>query len=383
MELLFEDKERVDNQLAYHLENDYNFYDRTAIPEFVKIRVMLNEWFARYPDAEKKDLKSNFKAQFSSAFFELFVHELFVSQGFTLTPHPVIPGTEKRPDFLAKRGDIELYLEAKEATDESNADRAYKNKVGALFDSMNKMNCPNYFLIIDELSMKSSNQPRGKIINSCIEKEIKKVDKELLENHIDIQEFFEKKKIIYDDEDVYIVIKLIPLEKEYIEEKNSLHRPIGVYPSNFFWGGSEKSIKDAVKEKAGRYGIIDKPFIICINSTSRKGTADYSVFEAILGSSQFSWSTDPNNKDERFERRNDGVFRGPENPTYTRISGVLITNVHPSSSSVANHWLIKHPYTNNDLDFSVFDLSYMEKQGNSFTKVNKSSIGDILNRTRS
>ncbi|WP_461139606.1 hypothetical protein, partial [Spirosoma pomorum] len=102
MEKLFDDKPRSNTEYAKHQHNSYEFYDNTAKDKFVEVREMLNDWFSRYPDSDKQSLKKNFKkVDFDSAFFELFIHELFLNQGFEITTHPTVPDSTKTPDFLA------------------------------------------------------------------------------------------------------------------------------------------------------------------------------------------------------------------------------------------------------------------------------------------
>ena len=115
MDLLFEDKERNDISPANHNINLYSYYDLSGRKDIGSVRNLLNKWFLNYPIQERSELKARFKKTFSSTFFELFIHELFKSQGFDLTIHPILINSTKKPDYLIKKDDQEFYLEAKEA----------------------------------------------------------------------------------------------------------------------------------------------------------------------------------------------------------------------------------------------------------------------------
>lgn len=93
---LFDDKIRTDDEPAKHLDNTYDFYDRSKSVPAGNVRNQLNTWFDNYPLAEKTELKRRFQTAL------LFLHELFHRQGFSLEPHPVLMGTTKRPDYLVK-----------------------------------------------------------------------------------------------------------------------------------------------------------------------------------------------------------------------------------------------------------------------------------------
>ena len=351
------------------------FYDRSNIKEVEKIRDKLNDWFSNYPEEDKRDLLARFRDNFSSAFYELFIHELFRCQGFSLTPHPQLPHSTKKLDFLAKRGDNEFYLEAREATDLNDGERALKNKTDTLYDTLNTMDSPNFFLRINELNFKTESAPSGKKIVRFLEKEVKKYDpdsltKELLSKGIDASPI-----IHYEDKIISIKISLIPKSPE---GRGKDGRPIGMYPFQSFWGGSEDSIKTAIEKKATRYGKLDKPYIVCVNSTSDKMTDEHDVFNALFGPLKVSWSTDPNNRDEKWIRDGGGVFKGPRGPQFTRMTGVLVTTVHPGNLHISKHWLVKYPFAAIELDFDKFEMSFSYVNDNKIETETKQSIKDLL-----
>ena len=172
MTILFENKERTDDKPANHLDNTYDFYDRSSSKRAAQVRDILNFWFHKYPESEKVELKRRLQTSFSSPFFELFLHEFFRRQGFTLEPHPILPETSKRPDFLVCGHGLEFYLEAKESTDKSEREKSIENRTNYLYDQINKTNTPNFYFRINELQLKSSNQPSGKKLIRYIESKL-------------------------------------------------------------------------------------------------------------------------------------------------------------------------------------------------------------------
>ncbi len=138
MTQLFEDKERTVYIRAWDIENRYVRYDSCSSELSSQIRDTLNDWYKYYPDTEKSELKKRLQTSFSSAFYELFLHELFRRQGFVLEPHPILPNTTKRPDFLVCGHGLEFYLEAKESTDNNisysrTKDGIFLNSIGPKF----------------------------------------------------------------------------------------------------------------------------------------------------------------------------------------------------------------------------------------------------------
>lgn len=75
---LFNDKIRVvDGPMDYN-GDIYRYYNDSSRPEIANVRKLLEDWFALYPDEEKQDLKSRFKATFDLVMVGRFSSDFFV-----------------------------------------------------------------------------------------------------------------------------------------------------------------------------------------------------------------------------------------------------------------------------------------------------------------
>ncbi|MEK6273079.1 MAG: hypothetical protein AABM42_10600 [Actinomycetota bacterium] len=116
---LFDDKARTDPEPSYARESTYAFLDRVDDPIFVAVREVLNAWVDRFAslqdDTAANDLVGRLRSKddiaFYAAFWELYLHELFVRLGFNIEVHPE-SGKDTRPDFRMTREGREMYLEA-------------------------------------------------------------------------------------------------------------------------------------------------------------------------------------------------------------------------------------------------------------------------------
>lgn len=102
------------------------------------------------------------------------------------------------------------------------------------------------------------------------------------------------------------------------------------------------------------------------------------MMNALFGSLQITFSTNPNNRDERLTRAMDGVFQNSNGPKFTRVSAILITNVHSANLHIANHWLVKHPFANRELLFDTFELTKVVVENHQIKTLNGKSIKEIL-----
>ena len=140
-------------------------------------------------------------------------------------------------------------------------------------------------------------------------------------------------------------------------------------------GGSEESIKSAIKEKVSRYGNVDKPYIICVNSLSLKGTENNDVYNALFGYGNLPINQNIN---KIAPKGNDGMFIGFNGWKNTRISAILITTVFTSNLNSAKHWLVKHPMAKNELDLEKLDLSFITLDEDRIIDNIQKQIKDIL-----
>lgn len=363
---LFDQKERSNVSYAKNKHNAYQFYDLSDMEQFAHVRERMNDWFSHYPISHRGQLKSDFKSQFDSAYFELFIHELFMKLGFIMEPHVSLPLTTKMPDFLGIKKGLEVLIEAKVATDMSEKDMILKERSHLLFDAINEIECKDFWLSIDWLEFKTSRNPKINAIKAYINEAAYQYREELIneENFLNNPDYI--KKFFYSDECINLEFSLYPSSIEpdpFIVSQ----------PATAFWGGSEESIRKAVANKANRYGPLDKPFIVCINATSFKHTTARDVFNAIFGYHQFSEDGIHLIKNSN----NIGIFNS-QTPKFTNVSAVFLTRTYPGNPQSTEHWLIENPSARNPIDLNQIDLSYSKLVDNCIVEVKKAGVPEII-----
>lgn len=204
-------------------------------------------------------------------------------------------------------------------------------------------------------------QPSTKPAIKYIESEIKKLDPDVLIKESEAFGFEKIPKIEFENDDLHLTVRPIPIVSSTSTKDN--HNPIGIYPGKSYWGGGEESLKSAIRRKAKRYGILDKPLIVCIDTLGIRTSSLVDIENAIWGSLTISWSEDPNNRDERYIRMTDGVFLDKMGAKLKNLTGVFVTRVFPHNIPNAEYWLFRNPFSNNaSLDFRDLGLifSYVE-----------------------
>lgn len=245
---LFDDTERTFFGPSFHNEKSYDYYQRSARKDINIVREKLNEWFDDYQDSEKNELKKRFIKDFDSSFYELFLFTLFKNLGFTVNIHPTLQNTNKKPDFLIQKDNIEIYVEAKVVYDKSKEQMAYERKVNEIYDQLDKIICPGFLLHLDTLLLKTTKQPSTRKAIKHIQEEISKLDSESVTENLYSKGFEGIPVIEFENNDIHIIVKPIPTIKsaKEIEDK----RALGMFPFESFWGGNENALKSSINEKA-------------------------------------------------------------------------------------------------------------------------------------
>lgn len=370
---LFEDKIRTRKSYAKHSELAYDYYDSSALTDMTDIREYLNSWFDLFPEIEKKELKTRFKKEFDSAFYELFLFTLFSRIGYEVEVHPVITGSKKRPDFLIKDGSFEFYLEAKIDKDMSNKDEAQEKSLSHLYDSLSNIQTEKFLLEIKEIEIKSSQQPESKNLIKSIETWLENIDFSYVHSLCEKGEFDKLPKFVVDNEKLLLELLPIPMNEEF--HGKSEESPLGMYPAKSFIGGPVESLRKAIQRKVKRYGKLDKPYLIAINELSKIGVTENEIYYAIFGI--LNLSSDYNQPDKPI-RAQDGIVIGNNGFRNRNINGFLITKANPHNLHVADYWLIKHPDACLELDFDKLPFSYKYVKNKKIESKNGKSIKQLI-----
>lgn len=344
---LFEDKERTNFDRAKSFENTYKYIDQNQQPEIVKIRESLNDWFANYPEQYHEDLINSFKNRFYDAFYELFIHELFFQQGYILQPHPAIEETNRKPDFLAVKGNESVYVEATTVSYLSDQEIKRDNFRTRFVDELNKMDIPDFWLALETLEFKSNLSPRVSKIRGSLEKMMTEFKTTPLSKP------FIKNYLRYEDNLLKIEISILP--KSESSKKIKSDRAIGIeYLSTTITDASSDSDKifRSFKDKAHRYGTLDKPYIVCLNLDLRfniKYDVDWAFYKPNCFYSQI--------------------------PKFTKVSAVLLTDISLGKNlDFVKHRLILNRHSTHPLNANSFQLSYeIDKK-----EIEKKNISELI-----
>jgi hypothetical protein len=348
---LFDDFDRTDSTPAAHQESSFEFLNRIAGDYWEHPRALMEEWLDRIPsEQEYNDLRQRFRSrddeQFRSAFLELYLHESLVRAGYTVTIHPEVHGTSRRPDFLAEHADLRFFVEAI-APGSTPAKKAAAQRRAVLFDTVNRLGDPNFILWLDELE-EGSSPPASARLRRDLRAWLAKLDP-------DASWEAEAASTYRWEHDGWVVgFRAVPKKLEARGTRLN-DRAIGVYghtAAGFI--DDAPAIKKALATKHHEYGDLGAPFIIAVGTYIHdrdrwhSGNAMYGHVSVEIGEAPDGSTV------TREVRRPDGYFGTPPEWTNRNVSGVLLVNqLMPYYVQRAETTLWRHPNPSHELPEAV------------------------------
>jgi len=315
---LFDDLSRTYEFPSGYSEPSFQYLNRSANEPICKIREVLEDWFSRYPEDHQVDLRRRFRSRkessHSSALFELWLHELLFRLGCQVKIHPPLPHTDRKPDFLVESpSGTDFYLEAIHTAGASDDESNAQARSNTLYDSLNYMKSPDFFIKIDVNGLPRTPVP-GREIRRFLERELSRLRPKVIDHVLGSARLDLLPHWKFEHDGLRITCSPIPKPPE-LRGRSGI-RTLGMKT----FGGkidSEGPIKHAITKKAGHYGVLDLPLVVAVNATG-VFVNERDVLHALYGS--FHGRPEP-------QMLNDarGVWGSFENPKWTRVSAALVT----------------------------------------------------------
>ncbi|MEK7477674.1 MAG: hypothetical protein AAB152_18810 [Candidatus Coatesbacteria bacterium] len=166
---LFDVFERTNMHKSKHAETGYSFYNNSAWPAVVKIRALLEEWFLAYPQEPRTAFLNRFRDanQHPSAFFELFLHELFLRIAGSVRVEAPCSWTTHKPDFLAPiEGSSGVIIEAVATTGLNHEENTGERYFARVYDALESVPSPDFLLTLRPKGQLATQPPIDEFVYS-------------------------------------------------------------------------------------------------------------------------------------------------------------------------------------------------------------------------
>lgn len=277
--VLFPDVPRADLTARLQGEPAYAFLNRSGDPHVAEIRDLMSAWLSRVPAEHVPDLRGRLqgkdKAQFESAFWELYLHEAYRRSGYAVTVHPPLAGSGRHPDFLVERQGTRFYLEAVQAC--ATADDTRQSKLLADVRRLLDEIAPGDYRL-DMATYAVGRQPPS----------IAKLRRELrgwlsalgqgTGNPAAAAAYRAVSRHTWQTMDGWRVeFGAVP-----VPPGHAARHLVGTHTTGG-WSNDAARITEALESKADRYGELDAPLVIAVLSNSPYGTDETDFEDALYG----------------------------------------------------------------------------------------------------
>ncbi len=316
---VFVERTRTDREPKRIEETPYSFLNRSARPGDEKTRSLIETWVADLSDAEWVFLCPRFKSRsarsyidFTTAFQELFLHQLLLRLGCEVACQPPVDGRMEVPDFAVSQPNCEKFL--------LEACTSFKDPNGPVRDARNEV-ARDFLGRLDigdvRLSIRELTPGTGSLPQNALKRHILKAldcDSNELKSEIPIPDFTQHGWLI----------RLMGHKVESDGTSGSILCEVW----GRTWSGPDFSLKDRLKEKGKRYGKdLPVPLVVALNSVNTSHS-EVDFYDTLFGAPQDSYidGQPPNNRLSR------GYWGAAENPKHQQVSAVLFTlNVRPET----------------------------------------------------
>jgi hypothetical protein len=314
--VLFEKRGRTQTEALQRGEGLFEFYDRCAAPGYDEFRAVVNGWLTQMPADARNELISRMKyggdREFGASLTELSLHAFILGSGCSAIPHPDVPETTKRPDFLAadQEGAPVAYVEVT-TVNPSEAQEKEENRENPVYNAINAAKIPAGSALGYKLVRAGKSSPPLKPLVADIERWAR--DNAEAAKTQEVNETFTSGDWI--------------IELDLYSGGSDPEPPTQAIGVAQLRGGvitPQKDLRDALSDKSRRYGTLEQPYLIAVadgkDQLFSKDTIHAALTDAVFGDEivQIKGGT------AHVTRAKNGFWHGPNGPRNKHVSGVLL-----------------------------------------------------------
>jgi hypothetical protein len=302
------------------------------------------------------------------------LHQVLVQCGYYVDVEPPLADRLTSPDFFARRAEASIYLEATVATDLPDEERRRESARSRVYDMINAVDSPDFFIRVVKVEIPSGaadappRRVRAWLKQQLAERDWNEANTLYRTSHLDALP-------THDFEDIGVKIRISFIPRSEAKRGQPGLRPIGLYPVVSRIGDVVTPLQSSLKSKSTKYGRLDAPFVIAVNSTSEWGTEVYEIEQALFGYEEVHVI---DGGSHRLVRTGTGFFRPDGRSVNERVSAVLVGSVWPSSLDNVSLTLYHNPWAEKPLSRESLPFPQKLLVDNRFERIPGQKLNQIL-----
>lgn len=313
---------RTDATPSRHTESTYAFLRRAAGPVWDQCRALIDDWLSAYPPAERIGLIARLRSSndrvFTSAFWELYLHEMYRRSGWTIQIEPEVAGVTTRPDFLVSKADVKYYVEAR-CTFEGGNDLGAAARLQRIYDALNEMDSGAFHLSVTTLRT-GSDAPTMKKLRRDLEAWLRSLDPDA--GDYTLSDGRPERHYEWMQDDWHLVFRPIPRAASVRDVP--AQRPLGAFiPAAASFVDDITTLREALSEKGSKYGDLKHPLVLAINIGGGFHDDD-DTLQALYGTLAWRLNSEDPYGDLLPFLKSPGYWGWADQPAHTNVAGVLL-----------------------------------------------------------
>jgi hypothetical protein len=296
-------------------ETIYEFLARAPGLYWKRVRDVLEKWFASVEAQE--ELRARFHRgdpeRVISAFWELYLHECFFRSGCSLTPHPSLATTTRRPDYLIEGAQGAFYLECVTVSDAARVITSDRRR-RQIYDAVERLENQDFLLDL-QIELEGETSPSGTVLRRRLDRWLAGLDRRELRKTYERGCYQRLPEERFSVGDWRFRVRAVPRREDLSGTPST---GIGIYPGRTGFSDTRARVTEALEEKARRYGQLDLPFLIAALVTGIFGADDEDLIGALFG--QMAVVLSDEGDAPGTVRRPNGLWSASRNG---RVSGVI------------------------------------------------------------
>jgi hypothetical protein len=248
---------------------------------------------------------------------------------------------------LLSRAGISFYLEAAAVLGaDVLGERARRPLVAAVYDAINRMDEPNFFLTVDIDSCGDRMPGRRQLLDPLASWLREHDPDEVLTSYNERGDLPER-RLAFDGWDLWF--QAIPVSPDHRGAPD--HRVLGSHSEGMSLLDDAAPLRSKLKRKGSRYGSLDRAYVVALLCAG-DFVEDRDIADALLGSTAIR--VNPLTHAADAARQPDGFWHGPRGPQNTRVSAVLtVPQLNWSSAAVVEPTLWLNPWAAHPLPVTL------------------------------
>lgn len=280
---LFDDFERSDDRPKLEEgEDSFTFLNRVNTPFWAAVRELLEEWFERYPDEHKGDLRNAYRSSLDGrhfgAWWELYLHELFLRLGYEIEVHPTLAWTERSPDFRLTKDGRRILVEAAAVFSGISSSGGPTGAAPSwMTAAIETVDSPDFFISYGEVLAEGPERLKRSQVARPLQDWVADLDPD--RERASIEAGREPPEFVLRCRGWEVSFSAWALSPE--QRGRQGHRVVGTGAPMAGYVNDIEQLLSKLKTKAGRYGRPEEPFVIavlCLSSFMERLDIEQALF---------------------------------------------------------------------------------------------------------